>query len=152
MVWHARVDPCLDAADHGGRTVIAIFAARQKRAPSGVKRAERRGVSAAPNALTITPSITTELSTAIRWPSHRTHPETTRTGSWVCRAVYPTYLGGIDVSYEMKCTVCQTDCHWVASPSGGWWAHAVYPADCHDARTGFDPREVKNENGNWVTK
>lgn len=51
--------------------------------------------------------------------------------------------------YHMKCTVCQTDCHWVASPGGGWWAHTVYPADCHDAHTLL---EEIDENGKWVTK
>jgi hypothetical protein len=55
-------------------------------------------------------------------------------------------------AYRMRCTVCQHDAHWIACPTGGWWAHAVHPADGHDVHTGFDPREEIDDNGNWVTQ
>lgn len=32
-----------------------------------------------------------------------------------------------------KCLTCQTRIDWWDCPTGGWWAHAMYPADGHDA-------------------
>lgn len=56
------------------------------------------------------------------------------------------------MAYRMKCTVCQHDAHWIECPTGGWWAHAVHPADHHDADTGFNPREEMDDHGDWITK
>lgn len=32
------------------------------------------------------------------------------------------------------CHVCSQPMHWLAAPTGGWWAHDVHPDDGHDAR------------------
>jgi hypothetical protein len=68
MVWHARANPCLDdpRLDHGDRIVTVFFAAHRRRAPSGVKRAEKVGTTHVPNALTFSPTTIVELSTATR--------------------------------------------------------------------------------------
>jgi hypothetical protein len=34
---------------------------------------------------------------------------------------------------EATCQHCSGAIEWVDCPTGGWWAHAVHPADHHDA-------------------
>lgn len=35
----------------------------------------------------------------------------------------------------MACGTCCGPVEWIDCPTGGWWRHAVHPADGHDAQT-----------------
>lgn len=34
---------------------------------------------------------------------------------------------------KATCQACEGECHWIAAPTGGWWAHDLHPADDHEA-------------------
>ncbi|MQY22675.1 hypothetical protein [Nocardia macrotermitis] len=51
-----------------------------------------------------------------------------------------------------QCDICDHGIHWIACPTGGWWAHDdVHPADYHDASTSVKVQQDMDDHGLWET-
>jgi hypothetical protein len=66
---------------------------------------------------------------------------------------YPVVLVQPHPPIKSACVECDRPITWVESPTGGWWAHDVHPADDHDADPPPDnsPEEIVNGRGEYVT-